>query len=365
MSDQKKTPLFELHQELGGRLVPFAGWSMPVQYPSGIMAEHRHCREKAALFDVSHMGQVIIRGADAAARMETLVPGDIQILKPGRARYTMLTNDEGGIRDDLIVTKTEDGLFVVVNAGCRDDDIALIRSALEPACEVEELFDQALIALQGPAAVAVLARMCPEISDLAFMQSAEVKLSGLDCRVSRLGYTGEDGCEISVGADQAMKLARTLLAAEEVAPAGLGARDSLRLEAGLCLYGNDIDTETSPIEAGLGWTIGKRRRAEGGFPGDARILAEIQTGPARKLVGLRPDGRAPVREGAEIRDEDDAIIGRVTSGAFGPTVGGPVAMAHVDAAHAAPDTALQVILRGKPVAAKVAKLPFVPHNYHR
>ncbi|MCB9942927.1 MAG: glycine cleavage system aminomethyltransferase GcvT [Geminicoccaceae bacterium] len=363
--DLKKTPLHDLHLELGGRMVPFAGWSMPVQYPSGILAEHNQCRRKAALFDVSHMGQLHIVGDGAAERMETLVPGEIRALKPGRARYTMLTNDEGGIRDDLIVTRTGNGLFVVVNAGCRDADTALIRAAMEPDLSVAELADRALLALQGPAAATVLGRLCPEVADLAFMQSAEFDVSGLSCRVSRLGYTGEDGYEISVHADHAVKLARTLLAAEEVEPAGLGARDSLRLEAGLCLYGHDIDTTTTPIEAGLRWTIGKRRAAEGGFPGHERILAEMHNSPERKLVGLRPDGRAPVREGAEVQDRDGHIIGKVTSGAFGPTVGGPVAMGYLTLARSQTGETVNVILRGKPVPATVTAMPFVPHNYHR
>ncbi|MEZ5825620.1 MAG: glycine cleavage system aminomethyltransferase GcvT [Geminicoccaceae bacterium] len=365
MSDLRTTPLFALHQELGARMVPFAGWSMPVQYKAGIMAEQKQCREKAALFDVSHMGQLEITGEKAAEQMESLVPADIQALRPGRARYTMLTGEDGGILDDLIVTRTEDGLFVVVNAGCRDADTAIIRKALEPQSKVVERTDRALVALQGPMAATVLERLCPKAAGLAFMQSAELDVDGLACRVSRLGYTGEDGYEISVDEADAEGFARKLLAFEEVEPAGLGARDSLRLEAGLCLYGHDIDTTTTPIEAGLRWTIGKRRIAEGGFPGHERIAAEIHTGPERKLVGLRPEGRAPVREDTEIQDGDGRIIGRVTSGAFSPTLGAPIAMAYVETSRAVPGSEVQAILRGKPVRATVEKLPFVPQNYHR
>jgi aminomethyltransferase len=358
------TPLDALHRELGARMVDFAGWAMPVQYPSGILKEHAQARERAALFDVSHMGQVLIEGPEAAAAIERLVPADIQSLEAGRARYTQLTNDAGGIIDDLIITATATGLFVVVNAGGREGDLAHLEAGL-PGHEVRLLADRALLALQGPAAVDVLAAMAPEVAELAFMQSREMTLSGLDIRVSRLGYTGEDGFEISVHADHAAKLARTLLASEHVAPAGLGARDSLRLEAGLCLYGHDIDATTSPVEASLAWTIGKRRRAEGGFPGAERILRELQDGPARRLVGLRPEGRAPAREGAAIRDEAGAEIGRVTSGGFGPTVQGPIAMGYVETRLREPGTRLVVELRGKPVPAEIAKLPFVPHRYHR
>lgn len=345
-------------------MVDFAGWAMPVQYPSGIIKEHAQAREKAALFDVSHMGQVLIDGPGAAAAIERLVPADIQSLAPGRARYTQLTNEAGGIIDDLIITATAAGLFVVVNAGGREGDLAHLEANL-PDHDVRLLADRALLALQGPAAVEVLAGMAPEVAELRFMESRELTLAGLEVRVSRLGYTGEDGFEISAPADYAQKLARTLLAHEEVAPAGLGARDSLRLEAGLCLYGHDIDTTTSPVEAALAWTIGKRRRAEGGFPGAARILDELENGPARKLVGIRPEGRAPARERTLIRDESGAEIGHVTSGGFGPTVGGPVAMGYVATPVSQPGTALTLDLRGKPVPATVARLPFVPHRYHR
>jgi len=364
LADLSITPLDALHRELGARIVDFAGWAMPVQYPTGIIKEHNQARQRAALFDVSHMGQVSIDGPDAAAAIERLVPADIQSLAPGRARYTQLTNDAGGIIDDLIVTATATGLFVVVNAGGRESDLAHLQAEL-PGQDIRLLADRALLALQGPAAVDVLAGMAPAVADLAFMESREFVLSGLDVRVSRLGYTGEDGFEISVHADHAAKLARTLLANENVAPAGLGARDSLRLEAGLCLYGHDIDQTTSPVEASLAWTIGKRRRAEGGFPGEERILRELRDGPERRLVGLGPEGRAPAREGAAILDEAGKTVGRVTSGGFGPTVQAPIAMGYVANRLREPGTRLLVELRGKPVPAEVTKLPFVPHRYHR
>ena len=365
LPEARRTPLYDLHREMGAKMVPFAGWDMPVQYPKGILQEHLWCRAHAGLFDVSHMGQLRIEGADAAAAMERLVPGNIEGLAPGNARYTVLTAPDGGILDDLIVTQAGDHLFTVVNAGCRDQDIAHIRGHLEPGNRVVELADRALLALQGPQAVTVLARMAPACAGMKFMQSAEMDVSGLRCRVSRLGYTGEDGFEISVPADHAAKLARTLLAAPEVEPIGLGARDSLRLEAGLCLYGHDIDTATSPIEAGLQWTIAKRRREQGGFPGAEIVQAQLRDGAKRKLVGILPEGRAPAREHTEIQDSAGRRIGEVTSGGFGPTVGGPVAMGYVEAASAEPGMTLALIVRGKPLPARVAALPFVPHRYQR
>ncbi|HSA82808.1 MAG TPA: glycine cleavage system aminomethyltransferase GcvT [Geminicoccaceae bacterium] len=361
----QRTPLHDLHLELGGRMVDFAGWSLPVQYPAGIMAEHRHCRAAAALFDVSHMGQVMIRGAGAAAAFERLVPADVQGLAEGRLRYTLFTDEQGGVLDDLIVGQVDDGLYVVVNAGCRDADLAHMRAALEPACAVEELTGRALLALQGPAAAAVMSRLAPAALELAFMQTAEMSVAGLPARVARSGYTGEDGFEISLAARHAETLARRLLEQPEVAPAGLGARDSLRLEAGLCLYGHELTPATTPIEAQLGWTIAKRRRAEGGFPGAAVIQEQLERDPHRKLVGIRPEGRAPAREGTSIQDPDGRPLGEITSGGFGPTVGGPVALGYVESAHAAPDTALQLAIRDRPHPARVVKLPFVAHRYQR
>jgi aminomethyltransferase len=359
------TPLYDLHVELDGRMVEFAGWMLPVHYPAGIMAEHRHCRSAAALFDVSHMGQVLVRGKGAALAFERLAPADVAGLGEGRLRYTVFTNDAGGVLDDLIVGRVEAGLFVVVNAGCREADLAHMRAGLEPACTVEEQAGRALLALQGPAAAAVMERLAPAAVRLAFMQTAEITVAGLACRISRSGYTGEDGFEISVAAAEAEALARRLLGQPEVEPAGLGARDSLRLEAGLCLYGHELSPEISPIEAGLAWTIPKRRRTEGGFAGAEVILGQLARGPEKKLVGLRPDGRAPAREGTGIQDEGGQPIGRVTSGGFGPTVGGPIALGYVTSIHAAPDVALQLAIRGRPHPAHVVKLPFVAHRYKR
>ncbi len=365
MTALARTPLHDLHLELGARMVPFAGYEMPVQYPSGILAEHRHCRAHAALFDVSHMGQLRIRGQDAAAAFEHLVPGDILGLAPGRSRYTLFTSPSGGILDDLIVGREQEGLFVVVNAARKQDDLAHMRECLAATVQVEPLFERALLALQGPQAAAVLTRLAPEVDALRFMQSGWFELEGVSCRVSRSGYTGEDGFEISVAAEHAVALARRLLAFEEVAPAGLGARDSLRLEAGLCLYGHDIDTGTTPVEAGLAWTISRRRREEGGFPGADVILAQLRDGPPRRLVGLRPEGRVPVREGAEIRDPSGSAVGRVTSGGFGPTVGAPIAMGYVSRAYSEPGCRLETLVRGRAVPLVVARLPFVPHRYRR
>jgi aminomethyltransferase len=361
----RRTPLYELHVELGGKLVDFAGWSLPVQYPAGIMAEHRHCRTAAALFDVSHMCQVLIRGEDAAQALERLVPGDIAGLAEGDLRYTVFTNDRGGVLDDLIAGRVPDGLFVVANAARREADLAHMRQALEPEHPVEELEDRALLALQGPRAAEVLGRLSRGTSALTFMQTMTATLGGQSCRISRSGYTGEDGFEISVAAADATALARRLLAEPEVAPAGLGARDSLRLEAGLCLYGHELTPDTTPVEAGLGWTIARRRRSARDFPGANEILRQLADGPERKLVGIRPDNRAPAREGTAIDDPAGQRIGTVTSGGFGPTVGGPIALGYVRAEHAAPATPLQLLIRGKPHPAKVVALPFVPHRYQR
>ena len=361
----RQTPLHDLHLELGGKLVDFAGWSLPVHYPAGIMAEHRHCRSAAALFDVSHMAQVLIHGDGAAAAFEGLVPGDIVGSDQGRLRYTVLTNERGGVLDDLIAGRVPEGLFVVANAARRESDLGHLREALEPAHRVEELSERALLALQGPAAAVVLARLCPAARDLAFMQTATASVADVPCRISRSGYTGEDGFEISLAAEDALALARRLLAEPEVAPAGLGARDSLRLEAGLCLYGHELTPETTPVEAGLAWTIAKRRRREAGFPGAEVILGQLRDGPPRRLVGILPEGRAPAREGTEIQDAEGDRIGEVTSGGFGPTVGGPIALGYVSAGHAAPATAVRLSIRGKPHPAKVVGLPFVRHRYQR
>jgi len=367
----QQTPLHALHLELGARMVPFAGYDMPVQYPLGVMKEHLHSREQAGLFDVSHMGQIRLTGANAAKALEALVPVDIIDLPVGMQRYAMFTNPQGGILDDLMVANLgDDQLFLVVNAACKEQDLAHLREHLGEQCGIEPLFEQrALLALQGPAAVTVLARLAPGVAAMTFMQFAAVSVDGIDCYVSRSGYTGEDGFEISVPAEQAEALARRLLAEPEVAAIGLGARDSLRLEAGLCLYGHDMNTETTPIEASLLWAISKARRSDGaragGFPGAQAIFAQQRDGITRKRVGLLPQERTPVREGAEVVDADGTVVGSVCSGGFGPTLGAPVAMAYVDSAHCALDSELWAVVRGKRVAVKVSKMPFVPQRYYR
>lgn len=358
----KHTPLFDLHNELGGKMVEFAGWQLPIQYPSGLMTEHKQCREKAALFDVSHMGQIELHGPGAAQQLEQLVPSNITNLEPGRARYTFFTNDQGGILDDLIVANTGNHLFLVVNASMYDQDTKHLKDHLN-GVEMREIDDHALLALQGPMAEKVLQAHCPGVTSLKFMQTMKTDLNGVEIRVSRLGYTGEDGFELSVPKDHALEFSRLLLDHEDCAPAGLGARDSLRLEAGLCLYGNDIDQTTSPIEASLTWAIQKRRREEGGFPGAERILSELHNGATRKLVGIVPDGRAPARAGTEIGTSNGDIIGHVTSGGFGPTVQGPVAMGYVSTDHAEPGTSVELLIRGKSHPAKIAAMPFVAHHY--
>jgi len=363
--DVKRTPLYDLHVSLGGRMVPFAGYALPVQYPAGILAEHLQTRAAAALFDVSHMGQARLHGAGAAAAFEALVPADVQALKPFAQRYTVLTNEEGGILDDLMATRLPDGLFLVVNAACKDLDFAHLRANLPKDVTLEILPHRALLAIQGPAAETALARLAPPAARLAFMQGAWIDIRGVSCFVTRSGYTGEDGFEISVPDTHAFALAEDLLAQPEVKPAGLGARDTLRLEAGLCLYGHDIDTTTSPIEAGLTWTIQKRRRLEGGFPGAWRILRELAEGPSRVRVGIKPEGRVPARDGTEVMDATGGKLGAVTSGGFGPTVGGPIAMGYVAAGSAKPDTAVQLTVRNNAIPARIKPLPFVPHRYRR
>ncbi len=376
MGDLLRTPLYDLHVELGARMVGFAGYDMPVQF-AGIMGEHLHTRAKAGLFDVSHMGQVILRGADRASvarAFERLVPMDVLGLGQGRQRYGLFINEQGGILDDLMFANRGDHLFVVVNAACKGADIARMRAALEPDITVTPVEDRALLALQGPAAEGVLAAMNPAAAQMRFMDVATLDLNGSECWVSRSGYTGEDGYEISVPAAASVDLARALLAHPEVMPIGLGARDSLRLEAGLCLYGHDIDEETLPGEAGLGWAIQKVRRTggarAGGFPGARAVLAQLAGGPAglaRRRVGLRPQGRAPMREGVELfaGDAGGAPIGRITSGGFGPSAGGPVAMGYVPAALAGPGTEVFGELRGKRLALTVTSLPFVAANFKR
>jgi aminomethyltransferase len=360
----QRTPLYELHCSLGAKLVPFAGYEMPVQYPMGILGEHLHTRAKAGLFDVSHMGQVRLCGATAAKALETLCPGDIQALGPMRQRYTLFTNDAGGILDDLMVTNGGDHLFVVVNAACKVNDIAHLRRRIGSAVAIEVLDDRALLALQGPAAAEVLARLAPEVGKMVFMTAAQVTLDGAACFVTRSGYTGEDGFEISVPAERAERLAKRLLAEPEVAPIGLGARDSLRLEAGLCLYGHDIDETTTVVEANLLWAYHKRRRTEDGFPGAAVLQRQLAEGAPRKRVGILPDGKAPARDHAEITD-GTRRIGEITSGGFGPTVGGPIAMGYVESPHAAAGAAISLMVRGTPRPARIVKLPFFTPRYYR
>ena len=361
----RATPLRDLHIGLGAKMVPFAGYEMPVQYTAGILEEHLHTRRAASLFDVSHMGQLTIRGADRVAAIEALVPGDIESLAPGRMRYTMLTNDAGGILDDLIVTNVEEYLFIVANAACKEDDIAHIRAHLLAGCTLDELADRALVALQGPEAAAALDRLAPGAAALEFMSAAPFEIEGSKLAITRSGYTGEDGFEISIPGEDAERITARILDQPEVEPAGLGARDTLRLEAGLCLYGQDIGPDTSPIEAGLAWTISKRRRAEGGFPGAAIIQDQLSSGPSRRRVGILPDGKAPARAHTELQDAAGKTIGEITSGGFGPSVGGPVAIGYVEAASAGADTPVQAVVRGTPRPARVAKMPFVPHRYFK
>jgi aminomethyltransferase len=369
------TPLNALHLELGARMVPFAGYSMPVQYPAGLMAEHLHTRSAAGLFDVSHMGQLRLVGPDAAAAFESLMPVDVVGLGVGKQRYGLLLNDEGGILDDLMFVNRGHDLFVIVNGACKVADIAHIQARIGQRCQVIPLPEQALLALQGPQAVSALSRLAPGVEQLVFMTGGAFSIAGIDCYVTRSGYTGEDGFEISVPAAQAEALARTLLSQPEVKPIGLGARNSLRLEAGLCLYGNDLDTRTTPVEAGLTWAIQKVRRSggerEGGFPGAAKVLAQLADlqGTAgvltRKRVGLVALDRVPVREHTELQTLAGERIGEVSSGLLGPSINQPVAMAYVRADQAALGTRLNAIVRGKPVAMQVAAMPFVPNRYYR
>ena len=367
------TPLQALHVARGARMVPFAGYEMPVQYADGIIAEHTHTRNAAGLFDVSHMGQAFLVGPDhatSARALEALVPADIASLAPGRQRYTQLTDANGGILDDLMVTRSadpdEDGvLMVIVNAARKDFDYAHLAAGLPAGVRLIRADHRALIALQGPRAAAVLERHCSGAAAMAFMSARSASFDGIECHVSRSGYTGEDGYEISVKANRVRAIAERLLGHSEVKPIGLGARGSLRLEAGLCLYGHDIDTSTSPVEAALAWSIQKRRREEGGFPGAERVLAELRDGARRLRVGLRPEGRAPAREGAEIKSKDGTSIGKVTSGGFGPSLGAPIAMGYIERDFAAPGTPVALVVRGKDLPASVTALPFVPHRYHR
>jgi aminomethyltransferase len=369
----KRTPLYDLHVELGGKMVPFAGYEMPVQYPMGILTEHQHTRSGAGLFDVSHMGQIRLRGESyrqVASALERLCPADFLGLAPGQQRYSFFTNNAAGILDDLMVTRAgkgddSDHLIMVVNASCKEQDLSHLQANLDNRCEVEPMFDRALLALQGPRAAAVMQKIAPDSASMKFMTGRPLNVGGMQCFVTRSGYTGEDGFEVSVAGGEADNLARKLLGDMEVKPIGLGARDSLRLEAGLCLYGNDITETTTPIEASLVWAMQKRRREEGGFPGAGIVQRQLGEGPPRKRVGILPDGKAPARAHTEIANEHGEVIGEITSGGFGPTVGGPVAMGYVRSEYAAIGTRLQLMVRGKALPAKVAAMPFAPHRYHR
>ena len=365
-----KTPLHSLHLELGARMVPFAGYQMPVQYPAGIKAEHQHCRSQAGLFDVSHMGQIVVTGANAAKELETLIPVDIEALATNQQSYGLLTHETGGIIDDLIITRwAQEQFFLVVNGACKHSDMAHIQSHLSAGVELAYLEDRALLALQGPAAKTVMADLCPDSTELTFMNGCRGSIESVEVYISRSGYTGEDGFEISVANSSAEKLARTLLSYDAVEALGLGARDSLRLEAGLCLYGHDMDIHTSPIEAALHWSISKSRRLgghkEGGFLGAEFILEQMKDGAPIKRVGLDIEGRAPVREDAIIEDMDGNEIGVVTSGGFGPSIERPLAMGYVSADHAALGTKVNARVRGKARPATVCKMPFITPDYFR
>jgi aminomethyltransferase len=372
----KQTPLHALHLARGGKMVPFAGYDMPVQFGPGVLKEHLHTRSRAGLFDVSHMGQIVLRPKsgrfeDAARALEWLVPQDIIALPAGRQRYAQFTNEAGGILDDLMVANFGDHLFLVVNAACKAEDEAHLREHLSDVCIIEPLPDRALIALQGPKAESVLAKFDADISAMKFMDTGPRRLAGLNCFVSRSGYTGEDGFEISVPAESAEQFAKELLADDTVLPIGLGARDSLRLEAGLCLYGHDLDTSTTPVEGALEWSVQKSRRKggarPGGFPGADLILTQFEKGAPRRRVGLRPEGRAPVREGAPLFADaaSSQPIGKVTSGGFGPSLNAPVAMGYLPAQLAKPETMVFAEVRGQRLPLKIAPTPFVPNTYKR
>ena len=375
-SQLKRTPLHALHLARGGKMVPFAGYDMPVQYAAGVLREHLHTRNSAGLFDVSHMGQIALRPKsgkveDAALALERLVPQDIVGVAPGRQRYAQFTNGQGGILDDLMVANFGSHLFLVVNAACKAEDEAHLRTGLSDTCVIEPLANRALIALQGPKAESALVKLCPDAPAMRFMDAGPRRVDGIDCYVSRSGYTGEDGFEISVPAERTDALASALLENSDVLPIGLGARDSLRLEAGLCLYGHDIDATTTPVEGALEWSVQKSRRQggarAGGFPGADRILSELANGAPRRRVGLRPEGRAPVREGAPLFADaaSSAQIGAVTSGGFGPSVNSPVAMGYLPSSHAAPGSLVFAELRGQRLPLLIAPMPFIPNAYKR
>ncbi|MDH3316053.1 MAG: glycine cleavage system aminomethyltransferase GcvT [Gammaproteobacteria bacterium] len=365
----KKTPLFEIHRQYGAKMVDFAGYAMPVNYRDGILKEHTHTREAAGLFDVSHMGQLKLTGGGAAKSLERLLPVDVIGLGKNRQRYALFTNEGGGILDDLMVTNAGSHLYLVVNASRKAEDLAYLESNLDRDCSMEVLDNHALLALQGPAAAGVMKRIAPQSGELVFMQGGRMDVAGIDCFVTRSGYTGEDGFEISLPAEAAMDLAKALLSQEAVRPVGLGARDTLRLEAGLCLYGQDIDETTTPVEAELKWALSKVRRPggdrSGGYPGFEVISSQLKDGTDRLRVGILAEGRAPVRGGAELVDKSGRTVGKITSGGYGATVGGPVAMAYVESSYGAEDTRLNAAVRDRVRPVRVAKLPFVRPRYYR
>jgi aminomethyltransferase len=375
-SPLKRTPLHALHVASGGKMVPFAGYEMPVQYATGVLREHLHTRSHAGLFDVSHMGQIAVRPKsgkleDAALALERLVPQDVLAVAPGRQRYAQFTDESGGILDDLMVANFGSHLFLVVNAACKAEDEAHLRAHLSDVCVIEPLTDRGLIALQGPKAESVLAKLCADVSAMRFMDAGPRRIGGIECFVSRSGYTGEDGFEISVPAEAAERLARELIAGGDVLPVGLGARDSLRLEAGLCLYGHDIDASTTPVEGALEWSIQKSRRNDGaragGFFGAEVILAQLEQGAPRRRVGFKPEGRAPVREGAALFADaaSSEPVGAVTSGGFGPSLNAPVAMGYLPSALATPGGLVFAELRGQRLPLRISPMPFIPNTYKR
>lgn len=367
--DLKHTPLFKLHQELGAKLVPFAGYNMPVSYPQGIIQEHLQTRSKAGLFDVSHMGQIMLRGDDVARQLESILPIDVEALAIGQQSYALFTNTQGGIIDDLMLTRmAADEIFMVVNAACKEKDLQHLQQSL-PTIDIEYLDGRGLLALQGPEAKTVMSRYLPDLDRMAFMQGMVTEIEGVRCYINRCGYTGEDGFEISLPAEATEAIAKSLLGHEEVMPIGLGARDSLRLEVGLCLYGHELNDEITPVEAALIWSISKSRRAggskAGGFPGADLILQQMQTGVSKKRIGLILEGRMAAREGITLTDQDGKQVGEVCSGGFAPTLGAPISMAYVDPGYAAIDTVLHAQIRNKAIPARVCKMPFVPQQYYR
>lgn len=358
----KQTPLYQLHLELGAKMVAFGGYHMPIYYPGGIIHEHLHCRSHAGFFDISHMGQCLILGDEAVSELARLTPSDVAELKPGQQKYTVLTNDDGGIIDDIIITRIESGLRIIVNAACKDKDFQYLTSKLSDQCHFVELTDQALFALQGPAAAVIIRQFSIIAADLPFMTACEMELGGIQCTISRCGYTGEDGFEISVPNSDAEALAHLLLAEKDVIPIGLGARDTLRLEAGLCLYGHELNETITPVEAGLHWLI---KKGHSDFPGADKIIRQLQQGTEKERVGLIVDGKQLVREGSAIFNSDDKMIGYVSSGSFAPSLGKPIAMAMLDQKYSGLGTCLYAKVRGHHVVVTATQLPFITHRYHR